>query len=229
MTVIGVQAQVLSPLYYHGHYIPDGSASDARVLTDTAMVFALAAIFGISPAFPLRAVPDYRADLQQIPWRASLFLAQSATILPPVRHTIDLTREGDYPSALQNSISKGNFKTTFFVQEIAEGSTYTGALWGPNPFDMAHQDALVVRMGVGRLGLVALRPIPLPDTVVLNVATAALFGQVLPETSRILASIRLSRPLTIADATRVWESTGYHPSVEPSISRDPVITADTRC
>lgn len=206
-TWVGVRATLLTPLYYHGIYVPDGSATEPRTLTDTAIVFALAATLGCSPTRYLRAEPDYKADLQVIPWRSTLFLSTNAHLMAPVRHIIDTDREGGNTEAMQGNMASGNFKKTFYVHEVAPGAEYFGALYGPDPFTMGGSDVLVVRMGVGRTGMVQLQGVPVSEEVVVNTATTALFGMPLPEAYRILDTIRPSHPIPRAQAQTIFLST----------------------
>lgn len=199
----GVRARLLTPLYYHGIYVPDGSATDPRFLTDTAMVFALAAALGCSPTQGPRATPNYRADLERILWRASLFISTDAHLMAPIRHTIDVEREGGNTETMQANMASGNFKKTFYVNEVAPDAQYFGALWGPDPFKALGVPSLIVRMGVGRTGIVELHPTALPEKVVLNAATARLFGQIIPEAYRVLDTIRPSPPLSLDAAEKV--------------------------
>lgn len=192
---IGVRATLLTPLYYHGVYVPDGSATEPTILTDTAMVFALAATLNCAPTRFLRAVPNYKEDLKNIPWKATLFLSSNAHLMAPVRHIIDADREGGNTETMQGNMASGNFKKTFYVHEVTPGAVYSGALYGPDPFEAIEQKEIIVRMGVGRTGMVQLQKTSLPKEVVLNTATAALFGYSLPEAYRILNTIRPSHPL----------------------------------
>ena len=201
-TWIGIRATLLTPLYYHGVYVPDGSATEPHILTDTAMVFALAAALGCSPTRFLRTVPDYKTDLKKIPWRATLFLSRNAHLMAPVRHIIDTDREGGNTETMQSNMASGNFKKTFYVHEVAPGAVYFGALYGPE-FFTTEMEEVVVRMGVGRTGMVELQQIPAPETVILNTATTALFDVSLPAAHRILDTIRPSHPLSRSQAQTI--------------------------
>lgn len=201
MKAIPIAAKLLSPFYYHGLYAFDGSATHPGVITDTAIVFALQqALYSFSPK--LRHHPNYLEDMRNLPWRASLLIgAQENQMMFPVRHTIDLTREGGYQDKLQRCIGSGNFKNTFFVHEVAAGAQYQGLLYGPNPFTYYGTKTIIVRIGVGRLGMLELKKAKQPDKIRLNTQTAAWFGRSLPEDYRILDSIRVSHSLTVTDAT----------------------------
>ena len=195
----GIHARSLTPFYYHGLYARDGSATHPDVITDTALVFALrAALFG-TPSV-MRFQPDYKTDLETIPWRASLLMNDSNTIMAPVRHTIDVEREGGNHENMQKNMYSGNFKKTFFVHEVEAGAEYTGLLVGPNPFAALGTDRFVIRVGVGRLGMIELTPDQDTTNVALNTATAKLFRRVLPEVYRILDTIRVGTSMPIEEA-----------------------------
>lgn len=196
-TMVGISAHVLTPFYYHGLYAKDGSATHPNVITDTAMIFALRqTIFG-SPAI-LRNKPDYKADLLTIPWRASLLLSETNQIMPPVRHTIDVAREGGYHENMQKNMGSGNFKGTFFVHEVAVNSHYSGVLFGPNPFAILNAKRFVVRVGVAKLGMLEISQNEEIKETRLNTATAKLFGRNdLKEEYRILDTIRVSESLPL--------------------------------
>jgi hypothetical protein len=203
-TVTAFRAETLTPFYYHGLYSPDGAATHPDVISDTALCFALAYAFGIPPTPRLRTTPDYREDLRRLPWRASLALGSGNRNLGPVRHIIDVEREGGYTVAMQKAMGSGLYKKTFYVHEVAPGATYQGILYGPDPF--AFGEELIVRVGVGRTGLLRMERAKEVSDCRLNSATARLFGQVLPEEGRILDTIRLSRPYPPDEAAEVLAS-----------------------
>jgi len=198
---LGINARVLTPFYYHGLYARDGSTTHPNVITDTAFMFALrAALLGTPPV--LRAQPDYKADLKKIPWRASLLIGTTNSMLPPVRHTIDVAREGGYHENMQKNMGSGNFKGTFFVHEVAVGANYEGILLGPNPFKILKSKTIVVRVGVAKQGMLEISSHkPVNKTVRLNTATARLFGRDLKEAYRIIDTIRISQALSQNEAT----------------------------
>ena len=142
-----IRALLLTPLYYHGIYVPDGSATEQRFLTDTAMVFALSAALGCSPTRCLRAIPNYRDDLKRILWRSTLFVSSDARLMAPIRHIIDVDREGGNTETMQGNMASGNFKKTFYVNEVGPHAQYFGALWGPDPFRELGVSSLVIRVG----------------------------------------------------------------------------------
>ena len=202
---VPIQARTLTPFYYHGLYARDGSATHPNVITDTSLMFALkyALLPDVSPA--LRAKPDYRADLLQIPWRASLLWGSENAMMPPIRHTIDVEREGGNHENMQKNMGSGNFKKTFFVHEVTTGARYHGLLMGPNPFKLLNlekTETFVIRVGVGKLGLLEISQLEEDEleVVYLNTATAKLFKRHLKEAYRILDTIRVSQPLSIKEA-----------------------------
>ncbi|OUD13073.1 hypothetical protein [Thioflexithrix psekupsensis] len=209
-SVIGLTARVLTPFYYHGLYVSDGSATYAGVITDTALMFALAAAFS-SRYRVLRTKGDtrYRQDIASLPWRASLLMGTHTQALAPVRHTTDITREGGYTERFRRSTGSGNYKTTFLVHEIAAGSEYEGIIVGIDPFKaipFSSAKKLVIRVGAGRLGLLELTPNPTLKQVRLNVATARLFGsdeKQLSEDYRVLDTIRVSHSLSLDQAKSI--------------------------
>jgi len=199
--VVPFRAEVLTPFYYHGLYAPDGAATHPDVLSDTALCFALAHTLGLPPTPRLRQQPDYAEDLRRIPWRASLALGEGNRNLGPVRHIIDVEREGGYSVSLQKAMGSGFYKKTFYVHEVAPGARYSGMLHGPDPFGPGGE--LIVRVGVGRLGMLRLRPAPDVVACRLNAATARLFGQTLPEDGRMLDTLRLSPRYSLDEAAAV--------------------------
>lgn len=207
MTPILLDAEVLTPFYYHGHYAMDGSATDSGVITDTTLLFALrAALLGASPL--LRGQPDYRADLATIPWRASLLMGMGNNdLLPPLRRTVDMDKEGGRSARMQKNMSSGFYKNQFFTHSVRPGAAYYGMVVGPDPFSLADNDELLVRIGVGRAGLLRLHRSTTEQVVRLNAATAQLFQRPVAAEYRILDTIRPSRSYTISEAfkeLRAW-------------------------
>ena len=121
-------------------------------------------------------------------------------MMAPVRHTIDVEREGGNHDNMQKNMYSGNFKKTFFVHEVDAGAEYTGLLVDPDPFAALETDRFVIRVGVGRLGMMEITPDQAGTTVALNTATAKLFGRVLPEVHRIIDTIRVGASMPIEEA-----------------------------
>ena len=203
-TVTAFRAETLTPFYYHGLYVPDGGATHPDVISDTALCFALAYALGMPPTPHLRTRPDYREDLDRLPWRASLVMGSGNRNLGPVRHIIDVEREGGYSVSMQKAMGSGLYKKTFYVHEVAPGAMYQGILYGPDPF--AFDKEIIVRVGVGRMGLLRLERAQEIADCRLNTATAILFGQTLSEDGRIVDTIRFSRPYPPAEAAEVLAS-----------------------
>ncbi|MHB1563725.1 MAG: hypothetical protein ACYCXP_06470 [Leptospirillum sp.] len=199
--LIPFRAETLTPFYYHGLYVPDGSATHPDFLSDTSLCFALAHAFGIPPTRHLRDKPDYKSDLHAIPWRASLSIGNGNKSMPPVRHIIDVDREGGNTEKMQKNMASGFFKKTFYVHEVAPDATYHGLLYGPDPFRIAGAEEIIVRVGVARLGMVRLKKEEAPhDDYRLNVATGRLFEVSLPEDFSVFDTIRFSVPFKPAEA-----------------------------
>jgi hypothetical protein len=76
----------------------------------------------------------------------------------------------------------GNLKTWFYIQEVPQDVIYQGAIFGPDPFEMASGiegrpvTEIIVRTGRHLGGLVALRRAEDVTHVRLNAHTAHLFG-----------------------------------------------------
>ncbi|MGA7981795.1 MAG: hypothetical protein WCA32_16420 [Chromatiaceae bacterium] len=203
---IPLHAELLTPCYYHGRYAMDGSASDPDVITDTALLFALRASLLGAPA-TLKGQPDYRADMAGIPWRASLLMGQGNALLPPLRRSVDMEREGGRSVSVQSNMNKGHYKNIFFTHSIAAGATYRGLLVGPDPFASADGASLIVRVGVGRAGMLRLTRDAKITEVRLNAATAVLFERTLSEQERRLDTIRPTALMPLAaaaDELRQW-------------------------
>jgi hypothetical protein len=204
---IPISAHLLSPFYYHGLYAMDGSATHPGVITDTALIFAVRhTLLGSPSTLPNR--PNYYEDMRHIPWRASLLMGTSNNqVLPPVRHTIDVSREGGYHDKMQNCMSSGNFIGTFFVHEVASGAEYQGMLYGPDFFKFYDIQTLIVRVGVGGLGMLEIRRDKSVGDVHLNAKTASWFNRSIQEKYRILDSIRVAQAMSIrqaVDELRYW-------------------------
>lgn len=197
-----VHARLLAPFHYHGLYVPDGTSTDASVLTDTTCMFALAAAMGL--VMRPRPKPDYARDIRVLPWKSSLFLGRPDNrVGPPLRRSIDVEREGGYQESLQKGMNSGNVKKTWMIHETMAGAEYDGMVFGPDPFKIAATSEILIRVGVGRTGLVSLIRGREVEDVRLNAATASLFGQRLDEDYRILATIRVSRPLSPTAAVEI--------------------------
>ena len=181
--VTAVRATTLTPLHYHSLAVPSGSATIAEFLADRSMSYALAGAMGAlraSAALPPKK--DYHRDLSALPWMASVFSARNPSLLPRLGKRLNLDTEGGYSKKIMDATGTGNLKTWFFIQEVAPGTIYDGAIFGPDPFAMAAAadgapvDSLVVRTGRHLGGLVKLERSADTPAVRLNAHTAHLFG-----------------------------------------------------
>ncbi|MGH6815696.1 MAG: hypothetical protein ACREC6_08325 [Hyphomicrobiaceae bacterium] len=179
----GVAATVLSPFYYHSLAVPSGTATLPVFMPDRAMSFALSAALGAlraSPALPL--VPDYRGHLAALPWMTSVFETEDPALLRPLAKRLNIDAEGGLQKKVMDATGTGNLKTYFFVQEVALGVVYRGAVFGPDPFATVERREgrrpreIVVRTGRHLAGLLRLERADV-KAVRLNVHTAALFEQ----------------------------------------------------
>lgn len=199
-----IQAETLTPFAYHSLMVQGGSATLPELISDQAILFGLAATLGMMDASPCLPSKDYRRDLQQMPWRASVFTTDNPQLLPPLVRRLNLTEEAGYRQRIQDVVKKGNLKDYFTTQEVPPGITFRGALFGYDPFAVTGQDELVIRIGLHRNGMVRLRK-PKPDEapleqIQLNAATAHLFQRELPVARYLLHGIQLSPPLSLAQA-----------------------------
>ena len=181
--VTAVRATTLTPLHYHSLAVPSGSATIAGFLADRSMSYALAGAMGAlaaSAALPLKK--DYRRDLSALPWLASVFTAKDPRLLPRIGKRLNLDTEGGYTKKIMDATGTGNLKTWFFIQEVAPGTVYDGAIFGPDPFAMASDtegklvDSIVLRTGRHLGGLVRLERSREERPIRLNAHTAHLFG-----------------------------------------------------
>ena len=220
--VTAVRATTLTPLHYHSLAVPSGSATIAGFLADRSMSYAMAGAMGAlaaSAALPLKK--DYHRDLSTLPWMASVFSARNPRLLPRIGKRLNLDTEGGYTKKIMDATGTGNLKTWFFIQEVAPGTVYDGAIFGPDPFAMAAEverrpvDSIVVRTGRHLGGLVRLERSDEAHPVRLNAHTAHLFGadpasdpEMEVETFA-LYDMQFTAPKPLEDAARIvgsWRS-----------------------
>jgi hypothetical protein len=220
---IGVKARVLSPFYYHSLAVPSGTASLPNFLTDRSMSFAISAALGALTASPALPRKDYAGHMRGLPLLASVLETQEPNLLPPLCKRLNLDGEGGLQKSVQDATATGNLKTYFFIQEIAAGVAYTGAVFGTDPFELAASaegrrvSRLVVRTGRHLAGMVLLEPADVAR-VRLNAHTAITFGMDLPAEGPefgvdvyALHDMQLTRPLELARAAEIvgrWRSFG---------------------
>jgi hypothetical protein len=211
-SVTPVRATTLSPLHYHSLAVPSGTATIAEFLADRSMSYAIANAMGslaASVALPVRK--DYRRDLAAFPWMASVFSATNPSLLPQIGKRLNLDTEGGYQKKVMDATGTGNLKTWFYIQEVAPGTIYEGAIFGPDPFSMASEaegceiDRLIVRTGRHLGGIVRLERSDDVTSVRLNAHTANLFGRAdhLEVDVFALYDMQMTPPMSLDEAARI--------------------------
>lgn len=207
MKAIGIKATTLTPFCYHSLMVQSGTTTLPELIGDRAMAFALAATLGMLAARGALPAKDYAGHLQIMPFRTSVFTTTEPRLLPPLVRRLNLDAEAGLKEKIQNVANKGNLKAFFLTQEVPPAQTFTGAVFGFDPFAVTEQRELVVRIGLHRNGMVKLEPAPV-EKVRLNAATAALFGRELAVERYLLHGLQLTAPLSLADAaqeTAQWQ------------------------
>lgn len=195
----GIQAETLTPFAYHSLMVQGGTSTLPELISDQALMFGLAATLGMMRASVCLPSKDYRRDLNAMPWRASLLTSSQPRLLAPLVRRLNLTEEAGYKRRIQDVVKKGNLKDFFTTQEVPAGVTYTGALFGFDPFAATGESELIIRVGLHRNGMVRLRPTQV-EQVQLNAATAALFGRELAVERYLLYGIQLSPRMPVKAA-----------------------------
>lgn len=204
--VTGIRAETLTPFAYHSLMVQSGTATLPELISDHALMFGLAATLGMMRNTVCLPDKDYRRDLAAMPWRASVLTTENPRLLPPVARRLNLDEEGGIKQKLYAVTSKGNLKTYFFTQEVPPGVTFSGALFGFDPFEYSGQNELVIRVGLHRNGMLRLRKSKSEggqqaiDRVRLNAATAALFGRELSVERYLLYGLQLTEALPLKQA-----------------------------
>lgn len=211
---IPLRAETLTPFAYHSLMVQQGTATLPELISDQAIMFGLAASLGMMDACPCLPEKDYKRDLLQMPWRASVFTTAHPQLLPPLVRRLNLTEEAGYKKRIQDVVKKGNFKDFFTTQEVPMGVTFSGALFGFDPFKATGLDEIIIRIGLHRNGIVRLRK-PDPEAgdqaiqpVQLNAATAHLFGRELSVERYLLYGIQLTEAMPVKVAlqeVQQWE------------------------
>jgi len=135
-----------------------------------------------------------------MPYRCAVFTTGAPRLLPPLTRRLGLDAEAGYKEKIQNVAKKGNLKEFFLTQEVPAGQVFHGAVFGFDPFAATGQQALVIRVGLHRNGMVKLEPDRGVTHVRLNAATAALFSRELPVERYCLHGLQLTRPLPLDEA-----------------------------
>jgi hypothetical protein len=180
--------------------VQNGTATLPELISDRAIAFGLAASLGWMAARVALPTKDYRRDLAAMPYRCSVFTTDQPRLLPPLVRRLNLDAEAGLKEKIQNVAKKGNLKDYFLTQEVPPEQVYRGALFGYDPFSETGQQALVIRVGLHRNGMVKLEPDDSVEQVRLNAATAALFGRELSVERYCLHTLQLTGWLGIREA-----------------------------
>ena len=201
-----IQAETLTPFAYHSLMVNGGSSTLPELISDNALMFALASSLGMMNASPCLPEKNYRRDLDAMPWRASVLTTDTPQLLAPLVRRLNLGDEGGLKQKLYAVTSKGNLKDFFTTQEVPPGILFHGALFGFDPFEFTGLDELVIRVGLHRNGMVRLTKETQgfedtkEDVVRLNAATAHLFGRDLRVDRYLLHGIQLTPKMPTKDA-----------------------------
>ena len=202
--IIPIQAETLTPFAYHSLMVHGGSSTLPELISDNALMFALASSLGMMSASPCLPDKDYRRDLDAMPWRASVLTTDTPKLLPPLVRRLNLGEEGGFKQKLYAVTSKGNLKDFFTTQEVPPGVLFHGALFGFDPFEYTGLDEIVIRIGLHRNGMVRLtranQTAEKVEAVRLNAATAHLFDRELAVDRYLLHGIQLTPAMALKDA-----------------------------
>lgn len=202
--MIPIQAETLTPFAYHSLMVHGGSSTLPELISDNALMFALASSLGMMNASPCLPDKDYRRDLDAMPWRASVLTTDTPKLLPPLVRRLNLGEEGGFKQKLYAVTSKGNLKDFFTTQEVPPGVLFHGALFGFDPFEYTGLDEIVIRIGLHRNGMVRLtranQAAEKVEAVRLNAATAHLFDRELAVDRYLLHGIQLTPAMALKDA-----------------------------
>lgn len=174
--VTRVTATTLTPFHYHSLAVQSGTATLAAYLADRSMSYALAGAMGALAASAALPKKDYRRDLERLPWLASMFETKTPRLMKPLGRRLNLDGEGGYQKRIMDATSSGNLKTWFYIQEVPQDVVYEGAFFGPNPFELAGVEQLILRTGRHLSGLLRVEPSSSSGGIRLNAWTADLFG-----------------------------------------------------
>lgn len=214
MAATPVRLETLTPHHYQSLAIPSGVASLSTHMADRSVAFGLAAAFGgISSSVALPG-KDYRRDFAAMTWLASVFEAEQPRLMRPQGRRLNLDQEGGYRKSIQDATGTGNLKSWFFIQEIPPNAVYRGAVFGPDPFEMASEvegedvRRIVFRVGRHRGGLVRMDRAEVTE-VRLNLHTGFVCRADVAKDKRLqveipaLWDLQISAPLPVATAQRV--------------------------
>ena len=199
--IVGLRAETLTPFAYHSLAVQGGTATLPELIGDNALAFGLASALGHIRSRGALPVKDYKRDLLAMPWRTSVLMADAPQLLPPLARRLNLDEEGGYQKKLRDVTYKGNMKQYWTTQEVPPGAFFRGAVFGVDPFKETGQDAVVIRIGLHRNGMVKLSRDTEINRVRLNAATAALFERELSVERFLLYGLQLTAPMPLAEAS----------------------------
>lgn len=203
MRALALRATTLTPFCYHSLMVQGGTATLPELISDNAIAFGLASSLGWMAARVALPSKNYRRDLNAMPYRCSVFVAEEPRLLPPLVRRLNLDGEAGFKEKLQNIVKKGNLKNYFLTQEVPPGQVFRGAVFGFDPFAETGQKELVIRIGLHRNGMVKLEPDPRIQRVRLNAATAKLyFGRALPVERYCLHYLQLTPFYELSEAAK---------------------------
>ena len=229
MAVTAVRLETLTPHHYQSLAIPSGVASLSAHMADRSVAYGLAGAFGGlsgSVALPRK---DYRRDFAAMTWLASVFEAEEPRLMRPQGRRLNLDQEGGYQKSIQDATGTGNLKSWFFIQEIPPCAVYHGAVFGPDPFDLASEVEgadvrhIVFRVGRHRGGVVRMERSE-TTAVRLNLHTGFVCGADVVQDERLrveipaLWDLQVSTALPPATAGQIvteWKAAAQADEVRP--------------
>lgn len=200
---IPIEARTLTPFCYHSLAVQSGTATLPELISDRAVAFGLAAAMGMTAARVALPKKDYRAHLAAMPFRTSVFMTDHPKLLPPLTRRLNMDAECGFQKRLNDIARKGNLKDFFHTQEVPPGQIFKGVIFGLdnyNPFEESKTNELVIRVGLHRSGMVALKRREDTFGVRLNASTGALFDRELAVERYCLHYIQLSPLMDAEDA-----------------------------
>ena len=214
MPATSVQLETLTPHHYQSLAIPSGVASLSTHMADRSVAYGLAGALGALSRSAALPVKNYRRDFACMTWFASVFEAENPRLLRPLGRRLNLDQEAGYRKSIQDATGTGNLKTWFFIQEIPPEVIYHGAVFGPDPFELASEAEgetvrhIVIRTGRHRGGLVRMAKSDERD-VRLNLHTGFVCGADVAHDKRIgveipaLWDLQISWSLTLSTASDI--------------------------
>ena len=232
MAATPVRLETLTPHHYQSLAIPSGVASLSAQMADRSVAYGLAGAFGGLSANVALPTKDYRRDFAAMTWLASVFEAERPRLMRPQGRRLNLDQEGGYQKSIQDATGTGNLKSWFFIQEIPPNAVYHGAVFGPDPFEMASEvegtdvHHIVFRIGRHRSGLVRMARMVRGTSaeVRLNLHTGFICGADVAHDERLrvdipaLWDLQVSTPLPLTTAGEIvaeWKATAEEHTPQP--------------